>query len=76
MPCLKSCHGACFGENVNDIKILCVERIVFIACIGEWPLRGCGQCPLLDHDHDTYGRLKESGIGGFIYMYIELQYLK
>ena len=25
--------------------------------------------PLLDHDHDTYGRLKESGIGGFIYVY-------
>ena len=26
--------------------------------------------PLLDHDHDAYGRLKESGIGGFIYIYI------
>ena len=25
--------------------------------------------PLLDHDHDTYGRLLESGIGGCIYVY-------
>ena len=26
--------------------------------------------PLLDHDHDTYGRLWESGIGGCIYLYV------
>ena len=25
--------------------------------------------PLLDHDHDTYGRLRESGIGGCIYVH-------
>ena len=37
-----------------------------------WPLRGLGaNAQVHDHDHGTYGRLWESDIGVFIYIFME-----